>query len=148
MSEYVEARYAKLVLREARLAEEDVASKLINELLHDLKSFQNLNSARAQRYASSRSVLIGLNRFMRASGRPLIKLPTPGAGTRFIEKIVLQVRDGPWRGQRRHWQQRTESDAGVSHCARTVHQMLTKEFYLALITFLGGDYTIKLRAAF
>jgi hypothetical protein len=32
MSEYVEARYAKLVLREARLAEEDVASKLINEL--------------------------------------------------------------------------------------------------------------------
>jgi hypothetical protein len=40
MSEYVEARYAKLVLREARLAEEDVASKLINELLHDLKSFK------------------------------------------------------------------------------------------------------------
>ena len=42
------ARYAKLVLREARLAEEDVASKLIDELLHDLKSFQNfLSSARA-----------------------------------------------------------------------------------------------------
>jgi len=48
MSEYVEARYAKLVLREARLAEEDVASKLINELLHDLKSLQNLNSASAR----------------------------------------------------------------------------------------------------
>jgi hypothetical protein len=47
MSEYVEARYAKLVLREARQAKEDLASKLINDLLHDLKSFQNLNSARA-----------------------------------------------------------------------------------------------------
>jgi hypothetical protein len=40
MSEYVEARYVKLVLREARLAEEDVASKLINELLHDLNRFK------------------------------------------------------------------------------------------------------------
>jgi|HubBroStandDraft_6_1064221.scaffolds.fasta_scaffold6285144_1 hypothetical protein len=48
MSEYVEARYAKLVPREARLAEEDVAFKLINELLHDFKSFQNLNAARAR----------------------------------------------------------------------------------------------------
>jgi hypothetical protein len=32
--------------------------------------------------------LIGLNRFMRASGRPLINLPKPGAGTRFIEKVA------------------------------------------------------------
>jgi hypothetical protein len=47
MSEYVEARYAKLVLREARLAKEDVASRLINDLLHDLKPFQNLNFARS-----------------------------------------------------------------------------------------------------
>ena len=36
MSEYVEARYAKLILDEARLAEQDVASKLVRELLRDL----------------------------------------------------------------------------------------------------------------
>ena len=30
MSDYVEARYAKLVLQEARLAKEDIASKLVN----------------------------------------------------------------------------------------------------------------------
>jgi hypothetical protein len=67
MSEYVEARYAKLVLREARLAEEDVASKLINELLHDLKSFQNLNSqnlnsVRAQAVTSIRQLSLSLDR--------------------------------------------------------------------------------------
>jgi hypothetical protein len=62
MSEYVEARYAKLVLREARLAEEDVASKLINELLHDLKSFQHLNSARAQAVTSIRQLSLSLDR--------------------------------------------------------------------------------------
>jgi hypothetical protein len=62
MSEYVEARYAKLVLREARLAEEDLASKLINELLHDLKSFQNLNSARAEAVTSIRQLSLSLDR--------------------------------------------------------------------------------------
>jgi hypothetical protein len=62
MSEYVEARYAKLVLREARLAKEDVASKLINDLLHDLKSFQNLNSARAQALTSIRLLALCLDR--------------------------------------------------------------------------------------
>ena len=62
MSEYVEARYAKLVLREARLAEEDLASKLINELLHDLKSFQNLNSARTQAVTSIRQLSLSLDR--------------------------------------------------------------------------------------
>jgi hypothetical protein len=62
MSEYVEARYARLVLREARLAEEDLASKLINELLDDLKSFQNLNSARAQAVTSIRQLSLSLDR--------------------------------------------------------------------------------------
>ena len=62
MSEYVEAPYAKLVLREARFAEEDVASKLINELLHDLKSLQNLNSARAQAVTSIRQLSLSLDR--------------------------------------------------------------------------------------
>jgi hypothetical protein len=62
MSEYVEARYVRLVLREARLAEEAVASKLINGLLHDLKPFQNLNSARAQAVASIRLLALSLDR--------------------------------------------------------------------------------------
>src|SRR4029077_7322193 len=62
MSEYVEARYAKLVLLDARLAEEDVASKLINELLDDLKSFQNLNSTRAQAVTSIRQLSLSLDR--------------------------------------------------------------------------------------
>ena len=42
--------------------EEDVASKLINELLHDLKSFQNLNSARAQAVRSIRQLSLSLDR--------------------------------------------------------------------------------------
>jgi DNA-binding transcriptional regulator YiaG len=54
MSEYVEARYAKLVLREAEVAKDDVASKLVNDLLHDLNSPQQLNSARAQALTSIR----------------------------------------------------------------------------------------------
>jgi hypothetical protein len=62
MSEYVEARYAKMVLCEARLAEENVASKLINELLHDLRSPQNLNSARAQAVTSIRQLALSLDR--------------------------------------------------------------------------------------
>jgi hypothetical protein len=62
MSEYVEARYARLVLCEARLAEEDVASKLIKELLHDLKSFQNLNPARTRAVTSIRQLLLSLDR--------------------------------------------------------------------------------------
>ena len=61
MSEYVEARYAKLVLREARLAEENVAAKLINELVHDLKPFHNLNSARAQAVTSIRQLALSLD---------------------------------------------------------------------------------------
>ena len=54
MSEYVEARYAKLILREAEVANEDVASKLVNGLLRDLNSTKKLNSARAQALTSIR----------------------------------------------------------------------------------------------
>jgi hypothetical protein len=54
MSEYVEARYAKLVLREASVAKDDVASQLVNDLLRDLNSPQKLNSARAQALTSIR----------------------------------------------------------------------------------------------
>jgi hypothetical protein len=61
MSEYVESRYAKLVLQEARLAEEDVASRLVNQLLRDLGSPQGLNSARTQALTSIRSLARSLD---------------------------------------------------------------------------------------
>ena len=54
MSEYVEARYAKLILREAEVAKDDLAAKLVNDLLRDLNSLQRLNSARAQALTSIR----------------------------------------------------------------------------------------------
>ena len=54
MSEYVEARYAKLVLCEARVAKDDVASQLVNDLLRDLNSPQELNPARARAVTSIR----------------------------------------------------------------------------------------------
>ena len=52
MSDYVEARYAKLVLQEARLAKQDIASKLVNKLLHDLGSLQESYAARARALTS------------------------------------------------------------------------------------------------
>jgi hypothetical protein len=45
MSEYVEARYVKIVLQEARSAEPNVAAKLIYDLLRDLSSLQRLSEA-------------------------------------------------------------------------------------------------------
>lgn len=62
MSEYVEARYAKLVLREACLAKEDEAAKLVNDLLRDLGSLQKFNSARAQTLTSIRFLALSLDR--------------------------------------------------------------------------------------
>jgi hypothetical protein len=61
MSEYVEARYAKLILDEARLAEQDVASKLIKDLLRDLSSLQRLNCASAQTLTSIRMLALSLD---------------------------------------------------------------------------------------
>jgi hypothetical protein len=61
MSEYVEARYAKLILDEARLAEQDVASKLVKELLRDLSSLQRLNCASAQTVSSIRLLALSLD---------------------------------------------------------------------------------------
>jgi hypothetical protein len=60
MSDYVEVRYAKLVLQEARLAKENIASKLVNELLHDLGS-QELNAARARALTSIRMLALSLH---------------------------------------------------------------------------------------
>jgi hypothetical protein len=61
MSEYVEARYAKLILSEARVANDDIAAKLINDLLRDLNSPQKLNSARTQAVMSIRVLAHRLN---------------------------------------------------------------------------------------
>jgi len=61
MSEYVEARYARLMLREARLADQDVACKLINDLLRDLSSLPKSNCASAQTLTSLRLLALSLD---------------------------------------------------------------------------------------
>jgi hypothetical protein len=62
VSEYVEARYARSVLQEARSAEPDVAAKLIDELLRDLSSHQRLSEASQQTLASIRLLALSLAR--------------------------------------------------------------------------------------
>ena len=69
MSEYVEARNAKRVLREARAAKDDVASRLVNDLLRDLYSPQKLNNARAQALTSIRVLAISLDHPQSLHGR-------------------------------------------------------------------------------
>jgi hypothetical protein len=61
MSEYVEARYARLRLQEARGAEEDQASKLVNELLRDLRPLGTLNAARARALTTIRVLALSLD---------------------------------------------------------------------------------------
>jgi hypothetical protein len=61
MSEYVESRYARMVLQDARVAQEEVASRLVNELLRDLGSFRTLSSARAQALTSIRLLALSLD---------------------------------------------------------------------------------------
>ena len=53
MSEYVESRYARLVLAEARLADEQVASRLVNELVRDLGRPANYLSASGKQALTS-----------------------------------------------------------------------------------------------
>jgi hypothetical protein len=43
VSEYVEARYVKSVLREARSAVQEITATMINDLSRDLSSLQTLN---------------------------------------------------------------------------------------------------------
>ena len=62
MSEYVEARYVKYVLRKAQLAEQEVASQLINDLFRDLSSLQTLSNAGQQTLSSLRLLAITLSR--------------------------------------------------------------------------------------
>ena len=62
MSEYVEARYVKSVLQEARSAEPDGAAKLINDLLRDLSSLQRLSEAREQTLKSIQLLALSLAR--------------------------------------------------------------------------------------
>jgi hypothetical protein len=61
MSEYVEARYAKLVLQEARTADEAEASRLVNELLRDLTPPRMSNAAHAQALTSIRVLALSLD---------------------------------------------------------------------------------------
>ena len=61
MSEYVEARYAKLVLREARGADEAEASRLVHDLLRDLAPPRASNAARAQAMTSIRVLALSLD---------------------------------------------------------------------------------------
>jgi hypothetical protein len=61
MSEYVEARYAKLVLQEARTVDEAEASRLVNELLRDLSPPRMSNVARAQAMTSIRVLALSLD---------------------------------------------------------------------------------------
>lgn len=61
MSEYVESRYTRQVLLEARLAKDEVASMLVHELLRDLGSPQRTDSARAKALTSIRSLAFSLD---------------------------------------------------------------------------------------
>jgi hypothetical protein len=54
MSEYMDACYAKLILREAQAAPEDVAADLVNDLLHHLGSLDGSSSPRVRALASIR----------------------------------------------------------------------------------------------
>jgi hypothetical protein len=60
MSEYVEARYVRFVLQKAELAEHQLASQLINDLLRDLTSLQILSDAGAQTLTSIRLLALRL----------------------------------------------------------------------------------------
>jgi hypothetical protein len=62
VSEYVEARYVKLALQEARSAEPSVAAKLIYDLLRDLGSLQRLSEAREQALKSIQLLALSLAR--------------------------------------------------------------------------------------
>ena len=62
MSEYVEARYVKLALEEARSAEPNLAAKLIYDLLRDLSSLQRLSEAREQTLKSIQLLALSLAR--------------------------------------------------------------------------------------
>jgi hypothetical protein len=52
MIEYMEACYAKRLLREAQAAPDDIAAELVNDLVHHLGSLKGSNSARARALAS------------------------------------------------------------------------------------------------
>jgi hypothetical protein len=62
MTDYVEARYVKFVLRKAQAAESDVASELVHDLLRDLHSIQTKNDAGAQTLRSIRSLALSFER--------------------------------------------------------------------------------------
>ena len=62
MTEYVEARYVKFVLREAQAAEPEAASQLVHNLLRDLHSVRKLNDAGAKTLRSIQSLALSFDR--------------------------------------------------------------------------------------
>jgi hypothetical protein len=62
MSEYVEARYARLMLRDLHTAKQDEATKQLSDLLRDLGSPRRLSSAGAEALTSIRLLAQSLDR--------------------------------------------------------------------------------------
>ncbi len=62
MSEYVEARYARLMLRDLQAATQDEAAKRLNDLLRDLGSPHRLSSAGAKALTSIGLLALSLDR--------------------------------------------------------------------------------------
>ncbi len=64
MSEYVEARYTRLMLEGLHAATQDDAAKRLNDLLRDLGSPSRLSSAGADALTSIRLLALSLDRPM------------------------------------------------------------------------------------
>lgn len=62
MSEYVEARYARLMLRDLQAARQDEATKRLSDLLRDLGSPRRVSSAGAKALSSIRLLAQSLDR--------------------------------------------------------------------------------------
>jgi hypothetical protein len=62
MTEYVEARYVKFVLRNAQAAESDEACQMVHDLLRDLHSLRALNDAGAQTLRSVQLLALSFER--------------------------------------------------------------------------------------
>jgi hypothetical protein len=61
MSEYVEARYARLILRDLHAATQDEAARRLSDLLRDIGSPRRLSSAGAEALTSIRLLALSLD---------------------------------------------------------------------------------------
>ena len=103
MSEYVEARYARLMLRDLQAATQDEAAKRLNDLLRDLGSPQRLSSAGAKALTSIGLLALSLDRPQSRDiqdGRPQTKLLKPGTKAPFTNNTAARlnrISAGSWR---------------------------------------------------